>query len=66
MAANYWTSTQCRHWRFSRGELSVIRQELEDADRGLVQQYPLPDRRLYSIYFNHRSVYRVYFSVVIC
>ena len=55
MAANYWASTQRRHWQFSREALMQIRQRLEDEDAGLVQQYPLPDRRLLSIYFNQRE-----------
>jgi len=54
MAANYWASTQRRHWQFTKEQLSDIRERLEDSDRGSVQQYPLPDRRLLSIYFNQR------------
>ena len=54
MATNYWASTQRRHWHFSREELAAIRQELEDEDRNLVQQYPLPDRRLLGKFFNER------------
>ncbi len=54
MAANYWASTQRRHWQFSRENLTNIRQQLEDEDRSLVQQYPLPDRRLLSKFFNER------------
>ncbi|KAI9809953.1 MAG: hypothetical protein M1825_000386 [Sarcosagium campestre] len=51
MAANYWVSTQRLHWQFSRDTLFDIRKRLEDGDRGLVQQYPVPDRRLLSIFF---------------
>lgn len=54
MAANYWASTQRRHWQFSRETLAEIRQKLED-DRALVQQYPLPDRRLLSQFLNQRT-----------
>ena len=54
MAANYWASTQRRHWQFTNEALSETRQSLEDEDRNLVQQYPLPDWRLLSIYFNQR------------
>ena len=54
MAANYWASTQRRHWQFSREALAEIRQKLEDDDRALVQQYPLPDRRFLSHFFNLR------------
>ena len=54
MAANYWASTQRRHWQFSRETLTEIREQLENEDRVLVQQYPLPDRRLLSKFFNER------------
>lgn len=56
MAANYWASTQRRHWQFSRDGLLDIRQRLEDEDRNLVQQYPLPDRRHLSFFFNGRKL----------
>ena len=56
MAANYWESTQKRFWQFSREELSEMRQALENEDQALVQQYPLPDRRLLSIFFNQQLV----------
>ena len=55
MAANYWASTQRRHWQFSRESLSEVRQQLEDEEKTIVQQYPLPDRRLLSIFFNQRK-----------
>ena len=55
MAANYWASTQRRHWQFSRETLAEIRQKLEEDDRALVQQYPLPDRRLLSQFLNQRT-----------
>lgn len=55
MAADFWASSQRRHWQFSKDELAEIRKKLEDEDRGLVQQYSLPDRRLLSIYFNQRK-----------
>ena len=54
MAANYWESTQRLYWQFPRDVLLDIRQRLEDQDRNLLQQYPLPDRRHLSIYFNQR------------
>lgn len=55
MAANYWASTQRRYWHFSRETLAEIRQKLEEDDRALVQQYPLPDRRLLSNFFSLRT-----------
>jgi len=54
MAANFWASTQRHHWQFSKQKLADIRKKLEDEDRALVQQYPLPERRLLSIYFNQQ------------
>ncbi|KAI4172092.1 MAG: hypothetical protein LQ343_003839 [Gyalolechia ehrenbergii] len=54
MAANYWASTQRLHWNFTKAELNEMRQALEDEDRIVLQQYPLPDRRLLSIFFNQQ------------
>ena len=54
MAANYWVSTQRRHWQFTREGLADIRKDLEETHNTLVQQYGLPDRRLLSIFFNQR------------
>jgi len=54
MAANYWASTQRLHWLFSREKLAELRQKLEDQDKNLVSQYPLPDRRLVNIYINQQ------------
>ena len=55
MAANYWTSTQRQHWQFSKAELAETRRRIEDFDRNHVQQNPLPDWRLLSIYINQRE-----------
>lgn len=55
MAANYWESTQRRHWQFTREKLEVLRKKLEDEDQNLVQMYPLPALRHLSIYFNQRK-----------
>ncbi|KAJ9193420.1 hypothetical protein DTO166G4_8690 [Paecilomyces variotii] len=54
MAANYWASTQRRHWLFSRERLSEIRENLKEKDKLAHQQFPLPDLRLLSIYFNQQ------------
>ena len=56
MAANYWTSSQRRCWQFSRQALSDIREQLESGEQNLIQQYPLPDRRLLSLFFNQRML----------
>lgn len=56
MAANYWASTQKLYWHFTKAQLSEIRQQLEDEDRVTLQQYPLPDVRLLSIFFNQQLV----------
>lgn len=54
MAANYWASTQHLHWQFSKQQLAEMRAELEHEEGPLIQQYPLPDRRLLSIFFRER------------
>ncbi|KAK0704919.1 cyclin-C [Lasiosphaeris hirsuta] len=54
MAANYWESTQRRHWQFTKDELVTMRQKLEDEEAGLVQMYPLPQLRHLNIYFNQQ------------
>ncbi|KAF2813507.1 C/H/G cyclin [Mytilinidion resinicola] len=54
MAANYWDSTQRKYWTFTKQQLAQERRKNEEADRALVQQFPLPDRRLLSIHFNHQ------------
>jgi len=56
MAANYWTSTQRRYWHFSRETLCDIREQLESSEVNIIQQYPLPDRRLLSLFFNQRML----------
>jgi cyclin-C len=55
MAANYWESTQRKHWQFTRQQLDELRKNLEDEDQNLVQMYPLPQVRHLSIYFNQRK-----------
>jgi len=54
MAANYWESTQRRHWQFTRQQLEDLRKKQEDEDQNLVQMYPLPPLRHLSIYFNQQ------------
>ncbi|KAI9790977.1 MAG: hypothetical protein M1816_004544 [Peltula sp. TS41687] len=62
MAANYWVSSQRRHWQFSRDELRDIRSRLEDSvstsasasAASLITQYPLPERRLLSVFFREQ------------
>lgn len=55
MAANYWESTQRKHWQFTKDELVALRQRLDDEDPGLVQVFPLPQLRHLNIYFNQRT-----------
>ena len=55
MAANYWESTQRKHWTFTRAQVEDMRRKLDEADRVLISQYPLPDRRLLNIYFSIRT-----------
>jgi cyclin-C len=54
MAANYWASTQRLNWLFSKEKLAELRQRLEEQDKTIISQYPLPDRRLINIYINQR------------
>ncbi|KAH6620909.1 cyclin-like protein [Chaetomium sp. MPI-SDFR-AT-0129] len=54
MAANYWESTQRKHWQFTKDELAALRQRLDDEDPGLVQVFPLPQLRHLNIYFNQQ------------
>lgn len=55
MAANYWESTQRRFWQFTKDELSLMRDNLEEDEQSLVQMFPLPQWRHLSIYFNQRK-----------
>ncbi|KAI1300810.1 cyclin domain-containing protein [Xylaria venustula] len=54
MAANYWESSQRRHWQFSKDELAQLREKLEESEQSLVQMFPLPQRRHLNIYFNQQ------------
>ncbi|KAH8601306.1 RNA polymerase II holoenzyme cyclin-like subunit [Bisporella sp. PMI_857] len=54
MAANYWESTQRRHWQFTREQLADLRKKLEEEELNLVQMFPLPQIRHLSIYFNQQ------------
>ncbi|OAA44303.1 RNA polymerase II holoenzyme cyclin-like subunit [Metarhizium rileyi] len=56
MSANYWESTQRRHWLFTKDQLSTLRQKLDDDNADLVRMFPLPQPRLLSIYFNQQLV----------
>ncbi|KAF2482195.1 cyclin-like protein [Neohortaea acidophila] len=58
MAANYWDSTQAKYWTFTNAELAEMRQELADSEQqhDLSTRFPLPDRRLVSIYLQHNLV----------
>ena len=55
MAANYWASTQYRHWLFSREKLTEIREGFRARDQTAHSQFPLPDQRLLNIYFRQRK-----------
>ncbi|WEW57412.1 RNA polymerase II holoenzyme cyclin-like subunit [Emydomyces testavorans] len=56
MAADYWASTQRASWVFDREELAEARKPVGDAERAVVQQYPLPDLRLFNIYVNQQLI----------
>lgn len=53
MAANYWVSTQRRHWMFTRERLAEIRESLWARDKDS-HQVQLPDMRIINIYFKDR------------
>ena len=65
MAANYWESTQRRHWQFTKDELAAMRQRLDDEDPALVQMFPLPQLRHLNIYFNQRTPSSVPLSLLL-
>lgn len=52
MAASYWDSTQRQFWTFTKPKLTAMRSKLQDDNRALYQQYPLPDKRLLNLYFS--------------
>ncbi|KAG5922527.1 RNA polymerase II holoenzyme cyclin-like subunit [Claviceps africana] len=54
MSANYWESTQRRHWFFSKDELAATRQKLDDDNIEFVRMFPLPQPRHLAIYFNQQ------------
>lgn len=56
MAANYWASTQRKHWLFTRERLAEIRESFKEKDKASHTQFPLPDQRLLNIYFNQRKI----------
>jgi len=54
MAANYWTSTQKQNWLFGSHEIGELRKEVERQHTKVVEQFPLPDRRLLFIFIKER------------
>ncbi|KAM4066904.1 RNA polymerase II holoenzyme cyclin-like subunit [Hirsutella rhossiliensis] len=54
MSANYWQSTQRRHWLFTKEQLASVRQKLEDDNADLIRMFPLPQPRHLAIYFNQQ------------
>lgn len=54
MAANYWDSTQAKHWTFTKAELASLRSGLAQANPQLHAKYPLPDPRHLSIYIQNQ------------
>ena len=68
MAANYWTSTQLKNWLFTREKLAETRRVLDLSDRTAVNQFPLPDLRLLSIYINQRELFlaSVILTILLC
>ncbi|CAH0050158.1 unnamed protein product [Clonostachys solani] len=56
MSANYWESTQRRHWQFTKEQLDSTRQKLEEENAELVRMFPLPQIRHLYIYFNQQII----------
>ncbi|KAI5457300.1 cyclin-like protein [Mariannaea sp. PMI_226] len=56
MSANYWESTQRRHWQFTKEQLATMRQKLEEENADLVRMFPLPQQRHLNIYFNQQLI----------
>ncbi|CAG9956184.1 unnamed protein product [Clonostachys rosea f. rosea IK726] len=56
MSANYWESTQRRHWQFTKEQLESTRQKLEEENAELVRMFPLPQIRHLYIYFNQQII----------
>ncbi|RCI12563.1 hypothetical protein L249_0336 [Ophiocordyceps polyrhachis-furcata BCC 54312] len=54
MSANYWESTQRRHWLFTKEHLAAMRQKLEEDNADLVRMFPLPQPRHLAIFFNQQ------------
>ncbi|CAN8104174.1 unnamed protein product [Discula destructiva] len=54
MAANYWDSSQRKHWTFTKDQLATMRQNLEEEDPALVQSFGLPQLRHLNIFFNQQ------------
>ncbi|KAF2796230.1 C/H/G cyclin [Melanomma pulvis-pyrius CBS 109.77] len=54
MTSTYWESTQRKFWTFTKQQLALERKKIEEAERNLVNLYPLPDKRHLSIYFYHQ------------
>lgn len=54
MAANYWTSTQRQNWLFEPYEIAEMRDELERQHAKVIEQHPLPDRRLMFVFIKDR------------
>ncbi|KAL4807696.1 RNA polymerase II holoenzyme cyclin-like subunit [Aspergillus unguis] len=56
MAANYWASTQRKHWLFTRERLAEIRENFKEKEKTAHSQFPLPDQRILNIYFNQQLI----------
>ncbi|SPO05292.1 related to cyclin homolog UME3 [Cephalotrichum gorgonifer] len=54
MSANYWESSQYKHWLFTKEELASMRQKLESENAETVQMFTLPEWRHLYIYFNQQ------------
>lgn len=57
MAANYWVSTQRQNWLFEPYEITDLREDLEKQHAKVIEQYPLPDRRLMFVFIKDKIMH---------
>ncbi|PNS18908.1 RNA polymerase II holoenzyme cyclin-like subunit [Sphaceloma murrayae] len=56
MAANYWDSTQAKHWTFTNDELANMREKNRESNRTLHNKYEMPERRHVNIFLQQQIV----------
>ncbi|GAM84892.1 hypothetical protein ANO11243_028940 [Dothideomycetidae sp. 11243] len=56
MAANYWDSTQARHWIFTKQELADMLDTAQESNRALHARYEMPEKRHVNIFLQQQIV----------